>query len=118
MKMLHYINSMNNRYFGIITLCLLICSNIYAQQQEIWRNPEIFAINKEPAHAEFVLFENYAAAIKPLNLENPWSSSCYQSLNGAWDFNWYGNFKDVPDDWYARNTKVEEWGTMPVPGMW
>ncbi|MEN8253842.1 MAG: glycoside hydrolase family 2 TIM barrel-domain containing protein [Verrucomicrobiota bacterium] len=83
-----------------------------------WRDPEVFRINKEPAHAEFILCPGRAEAVKPLDLSNPWGSSSYQSLNGEWDFNWYPRVDEVPEDWFKPGTAVSEWGSIPVPGSW
>jgi len=85
---------------------------------EKWRNPEVFRINKENAHAEFTVHQDRADAVKPLDLANPWRSDAYQSLNGKWDFNWYKTLDAVPTGWAEPSSKVSEWGSIPVPGSW
>ena len=95
----------------------LLTGSVWAKP-EIWRDPSVFRINKEPAHAEFIEYTSRQDALKPLDLENPWSSSVYQSLNGQWDFNWYANLDDIPADWNQLETKVSKWNKIPVPGSW
>ena len=70
------------------------------------------------AHAEFTLHDSHADALKPLDLENPWNSGSYMSLNGTWDFNWYGAVGDVPADWFKSSSGEKEWNQIPVPGTW
>ena len=85
---------------------------------EPWRNPDVFRVNKEPAHAEFIVYADRESAIAPLELSSPWSGECYQSLNGKWDFNWYKTLEDVPADWCLPESSVEMWNPIPVPGTW
>ena len=87
-------------------------------EPERWSNPEIFRVNKEAAHAEFISYDSREAAVEPLDLANPWSGSEYQSLNGEWDFNWYSSVDAVPEDWFLARGSVTKWGTIPVPGCW
>ncbi|WP_168442428.1 glycoside hydrolase family 2 TIM barrel-domain containing protein [Pontiella desulfatans] len=95
-----------------LVLLGLIAAGVDAQEH--WRNPEIFRVNKEPAHAEFIVCDGRADAILPLDISNPWNRSAYQSLNGEWEFNWYSSVDKVPADW----SNAAEWGTIPVPGCW
>ncbi len=103
-----------------ITCLLIALSNLAfgANTTEVWSNCETFRVNKEAAHAEFTIHSSREEATKPLDLENPWSSDAYQSLNGTWDFNWYHNWQDVPKDWNQPKTTVSSWKTIPVPGTW
>lgn len=85
---------------------------------EIWRDPQVFRINKEPAHAEFTIHAAREQAIQPVDLEFPWSGAQYQSLNGRWDFNWYPRTDAVPEGWFLPDSPVGEWDSIPVPGSW
>ncbi|MFI3259034.1 MAG: glycoside hydrolase family 2 TIM barrel-domain containing protein [Rikenellaceae bacterium] len=102
----------------IATLAVAISASAFAAEVEKWRDPTIFEINKEKAHAEFTTYKSREAALMPLNLENPWHSEFYRSLNGEWEFNWYGDLLAIPSDWYAVESSVKSWGKMPVPGIW
>ncbi len=85
---------------------------------EIWRDPTIFRINKEKAHAEFLICPSRTEALQPLNLATPWNTSAYESLNGMWDFEWYPNVPAVPSNWNQPNAPTTDWKTIPVPGTW
>ncbi len=95
----------------------MLAANLAAETEK-WRDPTVFRINKEAAHAEFTVYTQRADALKPLDLSNPWNGASYLSLNGEWDFNWYGQLADVPKDWYIPKTSVAERGRIPVPGSW
>lgn len=97
--------------------CAAILLSGYGQA-EVWRDSTVFRINEEPPHAEFTLHDSMEDALKPLNLSNPWNSSSYMSLNGTWDFNWYGAISAIPEDWYQPDSTVKQWDDIPVPGTW
>ena len=110
-----------NGIFLKLVVLLALISLLMVQNgssAEKWEDPMVFRINKSSAHAEYIVFQNRADAHQPLDLENPWSSTFYQSLNGEWDFNWYAHLKDVPADWHKVDSAVAEWGRIPVPGSW
>lgn len=100
-----------------ILYCLLAATGAVSAS-EIWRDPSIFRVNKEVAHAEFTVYANRADALQPLDLVNPWHSEFYRSLNGPWDFNWYNSVPAVPADWNQPESSVKEWDSIPVPGCW
>jgi len=103
----------------VLTLVSLVAiSGTGFAQNENWRNPAVFRINKEAAHAEFTQHATRTEALKPLDIKNPWNSGSYMSLNGTWDFNWYSNPDEVPADWSEPQTTVSKWGTITVPGSW
>ena len=64
----------------IVLSILTLLTGYVSAQPEIWRDPSVFRINKEAAHAEYTEYTSRDDALKPLNLENPWNSSVYQSL--------------------------------------
>ena len=101
-------------------LALIIVSGCtISAQPEKWRDPTVYRINKEAAHAELTMHADRTEALKPLDIANPWSSDAhYLSLNGEWEFNWYPLIKKVPADWHSPVTTVNKWDTMPVPGVW
>ncbi|MFI3288000.1 MAG: glycoside hydrolase family 2 TIM barrel-domain containing protein [Rikenellaceae bacterium] len=106
------------KLLAICALTMGVATAVQADEVEKWRNPEVFEINKEAGHAEFTTYSSRAAALMPLNLENPWHSEFYRSLNGVWDFNWYGDITKIPADWFKAETSLKKWDEMPVPGIW
>jgi beta-galactosidase len=105
---------MKKHLTAFIGLSALTCMGM----NEVWRDSTVFRINKEPARAEFTLHDSREAALKPLDLSNPWNSRSYMSLNGTWDFNWYGRPDAVPVDWYQAKGGVKKWDSIAVPGTW
>ncbi|HEY5653712.1 MAG TPA: glycoside hydrolase family 2 TIM barrel-domain containing protein [Pontiella sp.] len=100
---------------GMLTLTVFSAT---ANSVEKWRNPEVFRINKEKAHAEFTIHKDRTTALQTLDLENPWNGDAYQDLNGEWDFNWYPTVGKVPEDWFELDSTVTQWDSIPVPGTW
>lgn len=101
-----------------IFLCIflfLISLNVrtFSQPAE-WENPKINAINKEPARATFMVYDNEKAVIADDYTKSPW----YQSLNGPWKFNWVDQPGKRPIDFYKNNFDVSNWKEIPVPSDW
>ncbi len=79
-----------------------------------WRNPEIFAVNKEPARATSLPYPS-----EKLALTDEYSASPYfRSLSGTWKFNWVAKASEAPDNFYREDFDAGKWVDMPVPGSW
>ncbi len=85
----------------------------FAQPAE-WENAKIFAVNKEPAHATFMVYDNEKAAIADEFSASPW----FQTLNGPWKFNWVDQPEKRPQDFYKDSYNVSKWKDIPVPSDW
>jgi beta-galactosidase len=92
---------------------LLSMGIIQAQTPE-WENPEIFGINKEPARATALPYNDEQQAVADNYSQSPY----YQSLNGTWKFNWHKRPADKPEGFYKEGYDVSQWGTIQVPGNW
>lgn len=84
-------------------------------------NPEIFQINREPAHASFIPYGDVESALKGADmisamLEHP--SPYYRSLNGQWKFNFAPNPAARPADFYKDSYDTSAWDEIKVPGEW
>lgn len=77
-------------------------------------NPEIFGINKEPAHATLM---PYADLNEALSARRHASSFC-RSLNGMWKFNWVSWPQARPVDFFKTDYDVSAWKEIPVPSNW
>lgn len=79
----------------LLSFLILISSGIVNAQND-WENELITSINKEPAHATI----NY-------------SEKQTESLNGTWNFAYFQNPDEIPD-----NLKQVKWSSIEVPGTW
>lgn len=59
-------------------------------------DPEVFRVNQLPAHSDHQYYKNYA------EWQNN-ATSYKQSLNGKWNFEFYQNPIEVPEDFYQKN---------------
>lgn len=77
-------------------------------------NPEIFQLNRLPAHASMM---SYSSVEQALAGEKT-SSERYYSLNGIWKF----AFAEVPENriqnFYQTDYDASSWTDMPVPSHW
>ena len=79
-----------------------------------WQTPSILSVNRLPARASFFPFES-----EELALENdPRESSRFVSLNGRWKFHYAINPDDAPGRFWARESKIDNWSEISVPGSW
>ena len=51
-------------------------------------------------------------------IEHREQSDRLQSLNGNWKFRYYKSIYDLQDEFYKTDYPVEEYDTVPVPGVW
>ncbi|MDR0799682.1 MAG: DUF4981 domain-containing protein, partial [Dysgonamonadaceae bacterium] len=79
-----------------------------------WENPQIFELNKEPAHATFLPYSTEKQAIADIYGESPY----YRSLDGIWKFNWHKKPADKPEGFYREGYDVSRWDNIQVPGNW
>ncbi|MGY5354137.1 glycoside hydrolase family 2 TIM barrel-domain containing protein [Wenyingzhuangia sp. IMCC45467] len=79
-----------------------------------WKNEGVFRVNKEPAHASFIPYQN----IETAKQKDPLKSEFYQLLNGLWKFKWVKNPKEVNKDFIEINYKDKKWDQIPVPANW
>ncbi len=80
-----------------------------------WTNsPQIFQVNREPAHATLMPYDSVAEALA----NNPTASANYLTLSGSWKFNLADNPADRPVDFYQESYDVSAWDDIQVPGSW
>ncbi|SKB71147.1 beta-galactosidase [Salegentibacter holothuriorum] len=95
-------------------LALLVISPDLYSQEPYYLNPEKNQENREPMRASYMVFENEALAEA-----NNWKASeNYLNLNGEWDFKWYKNPKQVPNNFYAPGIDDISWEKFQVPANW
>lgn len=77
-------------------------------------NPDIFQLNRLPAHAHMMHFATEAEAL----INDHASSSFYKSLNGSWKF----SFAETPEQrikhFYTTDYDASSWDNIDVPSHW
>ncbi|HEY9075286.1 MAG TPA: glycoside hydrolase family 2 TIM barrel-domain containing protein [Anaerolineaceae bacterium] len=76
-----------------------------------WQNPELIAINREPAHATLQPFADVPSALVGEHTQSPY----YLSLNGNWKFHWSPTPAGAPEDFFQVDYDDAAWGVLPVP---
>ncbi|SVA93507.1 uncharacterized protein METZ01_LOCUS146361, partial [marine metagenome] len=82
--------------------------------ENIWENPSVIEINKEPARAIFSPYESRSLAEAGI----PSKSHFYQSLNGKWAFHWVRDPDSRPKDFYRTDFNDIGWDSIQVPANW
>ena len=77
-------------------------------------NPDIFQLNRMPAHAHMMHFPTEAEALT----NDHSASSYYKSLNGSWKF----SFAETPEQriqhFYKADYDASSWDNIEVPSHW
>jgi len=97
---------------GLFCLCL---ARVDAQPNNEWNNkPDVFQVNRLPAHATLVPYGDMASAI----LGNRTASPYYYSLDGTWKFHLATNPAGRDTSFFHDGADVSGWGNIQVPGNW
>jgi len=104
----------------VVSICLVfimvlsLSTSAMAREKNLewYDSPEIFQVNREPAHVTMIPFATERQALK--GEESPY----YYSLNGLWKFHWAENPDKRPKDFYKEDFKVEHWDDIKVPSSW
>ncbi len=97
----------------VIYICLIFCVKVISAQP--FQDFAIFGINKLPAHAHFIPFQNEKAALTFDKMK----SEYFQSLNGKWDFQLEivrNKSREIPP--YPDGLAEEQPGEIEVPSNW
>ena len=92
---------MKTKKISLTGFCLGLFALASAQDMTEWNNPEVFQLNRVPAHT--LELPQTAASYQTIE-----QSPYYLSLNGTWQFQWQSN----PD------AKPQEWTDITVPCPW
>ncbi len=90
----------------IAMVSLLLCGVVALAEEPEWENPAVIGINKEKAHASFVMASEKVADPRVV------------SLNGQWRFKWSPDPESRPKEFYRTDYSVDEWDLIQVPGNW
>ena len=95
-------------------LFFLFVSIAVAQNVPNWKNPEVFAVNKEATRATSLPYPDEQSALKDVYSASPY----YQLLDGMWKFKWVPKVSEVPTGFQNENYDISNWVDMIVPGNW
>ncbi|MBN1953025.1 MAG: discoidin domain-containing protein [Bacteroidales bacterium] len=99
----------------VVSLRLTGVHETILAQSDAWNNaPEIVEVNRLPAHAGLMPFNDVEEA---LSLE-PYESNNCLLLNGIWDFLLVESPDDRPIDFYRNHYSTAGWDKIEVPGNW
>ncbi len=79
-----------------------------------WENPQLVEINKRPAHATLISFEDAQDAINNPDQASPY----YQSLDGEWQFHFVDKPEMVPNAFHQGKYEELTWAPINIPGNW
>ncbi len=79
-----------------------------------YENPLINGINRMPARATSISYDNFADAART----NRRASARYMPLSGEWDFHFSPTVAGVPQGFYQPGFNTAGWNKLPVPGNW
>ncbi len=88
-------------------------SSAFSQVND-WENPQVFEINKMPAHVTSISFPDASSAINT----DIKASSRYKSLNGKWKFHWSPVPEGAPANFQSKDFDSRSWATLDVPANW
>lgn len=96
-------------------ICLFLITQAFAQSKNHdWENPQLVEINKEKAHATFMLFESAADVKADDYSRSPW----HKSLNGTWKFVYTDKYANRVMDFYRQDLDDKNWANLAVPSNW
>ena len=106
--------SRSNKLYTSVAFLILLSFAAAAINNNDWENPEVFGLNKEPAHCTLLPYPDEKTAAKG----TPDASPFYKLLNGNWKFNWVSSPADRPVNFYRPDYDVSGWKEIPVPSNW
>ncbi|MDF7823904.1 glycoside hydrolase family 2 TIM barrel-domain containing protein [Pontiellaceae bacterium B12227] len=98
---------------AVLWIGLLSLSTLGGEARNDWETPAITQVNKEPRHATLMPF----ASMEQASLDKI-QSPFFQSLNGAWKFNWVPVPEKRPMDFFKPDFDVSAWDEIEVPSCW
>ncbi|GKX32287.1 hypothetical protein SH1V18_47670 [Vallitalea longa] len=99
----------------LLFTCVLTSQSAMAVTFEEWKNDQTsFQLNREPAHATLIPYDNVQQAKNYNMKESPY----YQSLNGTWKFNLVDRPADRPGNFYQDSYNITNWDDIEVPSSW
>lgn len=92
---------------------MLTGSAAFSQNND-WENPQLYELNKEAPHADYMLFDKQQDVAADVYSNSPY----YQSLNGTWKFIYAEKYAARLKDFYSVGLDEKSWSDIPVPSNW
>lgn len=87
----------------------------YAIDKTNYHDFSVLEKNKLPARSYFIPYPDRQSMEGVAGREQRYRSPLVVCLNGSWDFHFYGNPKELPDE---LDTKQVQWDSIDVPACW
>lgn len=107
-----YESSRAHMYFQAVKLTDLVKATT-KEEHPYHLDINTIAINAQTARGEVFFYDSEDEALKGL-VSGMEGSPYYLNLNGTWDFRYYTDGRDIPED----VTKITDWKSIRVPGNW
>ena len=78
--------------------------------QEMWTDPSVFHVNREPPHATLLPFADREGAMAGIPDDSPF----HLSLNGGWRFSWAEMPAEAPPGFQQTDYEDGSWSTIQV----
>ncbi len=82
--------------------------------QPLWENPGVLQVNRERARAYYIPFAGRPEAKRGKRGSSPF----YQTLNGAWKFEYKESVRQVNEPFYLEDYDAHSWKELLVPACW
>ncbi len=107
------------KHLKFFLVCFLLSNvgytkSLKAQDTEWDGTPNIFQVNRLPAHATLMPYEDVPQALKAEMYTSP---NCL-ILNGTWKFNLVDKPALCPENFYENGYDISSWDNIEVPGSW
>lgn len=101
------------RRLSLFIISVFLVISAFAQKPD-WENLSVLEINREPARANCIPYQNENQALEAIREKSSW----FLSLNGNWKFHWVPRPEERPQDFYRTDFDDVDWKTIPVPANW
>ncbi len=79
-----------------------------------WENLNVLHVNREAPRAAYIPYADENSAKSGKRGRSP----VYQTLNGAWKFQYHNSVINVEEPFYEESTDVSTWDDLLVPSCW
>mgnify|MGYP005843511405 CR=1 FL=1 len=104
--------------FVILSIAFTNLGSAVPGELAAWQDLEIIQRNEEKPHASMMTYPDAPSALANAQATGYTASPWFQSLDGAWRFEWSENPAGRPVDFWKPDYDTSGWDTIPVPSNW